>query len=76
MFAGAKYGMSIYGPAGDDTAAGNGAVTTAGSHVATMNPENPVVWLLGIAAATLGLIGFSTHVRVGPARAGVDLGTP
>lgn len=74
-----KYGggLAAYGPTHrDESAAANGAVTTAGSHSASVNGQNPMVWLVGIGALTLGLIAFSTHVRVGNIRAGVDAGTP
>jgi hypothetical protein len=60
----------------DQSGAANGAVTTRDSHVASVNAENPFVWLFGLGALTLGLVAFSTHVRVGNIRAGVDAGTP
>jgi hypothetical protein len=38
------------------------------------SPDSPIFWLVGLAAATLGLIGFATSVRVGPARAAIAVG--
>jgi hypothetical protein len=73
----AKYGMHDSAPPNRDRiAANNAAVTTTDSHVTGINPENPFVWLVGIGALTLGLVAFSTHVRVGNVRAGLDAGTP
>jgi hypothetical protein len=69
--------MSDYQPLHpDESAAANGLVTSRNAHVGSANAENPFVWLLGIGAFTLGLIGFSTHVRVANIRAGVDAGAP
>ena len=75
--AAAKYNIDPYTPAGADYhGAANGAVTSRDSNVGSFNAENPMVWLVGIGAVTLGLVAFSTHVRVGNLRAGVDAGTP
>lgn len=69
----AKYGMaqpvSFTDPVA--AAASNGAVTTAAA-VGVL--ENPAVWLVGIAAVMLGLIGASTSARVGPLRATLSAG--
>jgi hypothetical protein len=73
----AKYGMAYQQPAGaDQSAAANGAVTSANSHVTRMSAENPAVWLVGIGAVTLGLVAFSTSVRVGKFAASASAGTP
>lgn len=73
----AKYNIAPYQPAGaDEHAAANGAVSTSAANVGTVNPDNPMLWLFGIGALTIGLIGVSTHVRVGTLRAGFDAGTP
>lgn len=72
-----KYGLPPLQPAGADySAAGNAAVTTGDAHISGHGLENPFVWLFGIGALTLGLIGVSTHVRVGNVRAGIDAGAP
>ncbi len=72
----AKYGMAYQQPSGrDDSAAANGAVTSGHAHVASMrSAENPAVWLLGIGAVTLGLVAFSTSVRVGKLSASLSAG--
>ena len=41
---------------------------------AVMHPDHPLFWFAGFAAVTLGLIGASTHLRVGPFRADVSAG--
>lgn len=38
------------------------------------HPDSPLFWFGVIAAATFGLIGASTSVRVGPAKAAVSVG--
>lgn len=38
------------------------------------SPENPLFWFGGLLAVTLGFVALSTSVRVGPARASLDLG--
>lgn len=71
----AKYGMASFLPASDDqSAAANGAVTGAESHVSGLNAENPALWLLGIGAVTIGLVAFSTSVRVGNVSASLSAG--
>lgn len=76
-FSALKYNMPEFQPASrDESAIANGAVTTVNAHTTTLNPENPFVWLAGIAAVTLGLVAVSTHARVGNVRAGLDVGTP
>lgn len=66
----AKYGMTpqaaeMTSPDLPFTGASNGAVT--GKHARKfLDATNPELWLVGIGAATLGLIAVSTSVRVGP----------
>lgn len=72
-----KYNMASFGPASaDEHAAANGAVTGVDAHVGSINPENPMLWLFGIGALTIGLVGVSTHLRVGNVRVGADAGKP
>lgn len=69
----AKYGMARLQAAGADvSAAAAGAVTTARRAGGTV--ENPMMWLLGIGAVTLGLVAFSTSVRVGSFHAAASAG--
>lgn len=72
-----KYGM----PGGNLTLApmsepGSGAANGAivGSARKLIDPDNPMFWLVGIAAATLGLVAASTSLRVGPVRGAVSVG--
>ena len=70
-----KYGMSLEQTYGTDlSAAANGAVTTAASHATGLNLENPMIWLVGVGAVTLGLVAFSSHVRVGKFNASATAG--
>ena len=39
------------------------------------HPDHPFFWFAGIAALTVGLIGANAHLRVGKAKAGVDVGS-
>jgi len=69
----AKYGMTRSQALGSDVhAAANGAVTTANQ--TGQNIDNPMLWLVGIGAVTLGLVAFSTHVRIGKFSAAVTAG--
>lgn len=38
------------------------------------SPDHPLFWFAVLAGVTLGAIGASTHLRVGPFRAGLDAG--
>lgn len=68
-----KYGMARLQVIGaDQSGAANGAV--AGAYPAVHSIENPMVWLVLIGATTLGLIAFSTSVRVGKFSASVSGG--
>lgn len=78
--------LSVGGPrmlginlANQSRAAGAGLppVTAAAGdgRVIPWSPDSPVFWLLAIAGLTLaGIAGASFRVRVGPGRAGVDVG--
>lgn len=71
--AGIKYNMPAYAPQGaDNSGAANGAVTGINANLGQLGPTNPALWLLGIGAITLGLVAFSTHVRVGGVSASVS----
>jgi len=50
----------------------NGAVT--GGRGKFLEADNPVLWLFGIAAVTLGLIGVNGSLRVGPFKASASAG--
>lgn len=71
-----KYGLGGSASIGTDhSAAANGAVTgTNQGPASALHPDNPMTWLVALGALTLGLIGVSTHVRVGKISAGVDAG--
>lgn len=70
----AKYNMPATMPAGDvGSGAAAGAVTGITANLGQMGVTNPATWLLAIGAVTLGLVAFSTHVRVGPASASVSV---
>lgn len=72
--AGPKYNMPASQPlSADVSAAAGGAVTGIYANVGQLSPQNPALWLLGIGAVTLGLVAFSTHVKVGPAAASVSV---
>lgn len=38
-----------------------------------VDPANPLFWLGGLLAVTLGFAGVAGYVRLGPARVGVDI---
>jgi len=41
---------------------------------ALVDPNNPVLWLLGIVLITVGAAGVAGSVRLGPAKIGANLG--
>lgn len=51
--------------------ASNGAVT---GNAKFLEADNPVLWLFGVAAVTLGLIGINGSLRVGPFKASASAG--
>lgn len=57
-----------------DASAVTNAAVTGGGKPGRLDIDNPVVWLVGIGAVTLGLVAASTHVRVGAFRASVSAG--
>jgi hypothetical protein len=63
----AKYGMGPLPSAAAATPIGsgvnNGAVTSDG--IGRFSADSPMLWLLGIGAATLGLIAVNTSIKVG-----------
>lgn len=70
-----KYGMNAAPYGADVSGAANGAVNTlASASTGKLNVDNPMLWLFGIGAVTLGLVAFSTHVRVGKFNASVSGG--
>lgn len=70
----AKYGMIQIVPPPGPSGAGlaNGSVTTDPA-TARFSVDSPMVWLVGIGAATLGLIAASTSIRVGKFRASAQI---
>lgn len=70
-----KYGMSGLTLAPEATqlaGASNGAMT--GDGLGLLDPDNPLLWLLGIAGVTLGLIAFNGSVKFGPVHASAGVG--
>jgi hypothetical protein len=71
---GATFGGLTLAPQGmPGTGSSNGATVTGGL-TSRLNSENPLLWLFGIGAVTLGLVAASTSLRVGPVRASVSAG--
>lgn len=67
------YGMPITPVSPMDAAILHGsALTTAPSPVGRLDPENPMIWLVGLGALTLGLVAFSTSVKLGPLKASIS----
>jgi hypothetical protein len=70
-----KYGMhtlTLAPMSEPGSGASNGAIS--GDVHKLLDPDNPMLWLLGIGAATLGLVAASTSLRVGPVRGSVTVG--
>jgi hypothetical protein len=52
------------------------ATLAAGQEFTTgiLNPQNPLFWFGMILAATLGFVAISGNIRVGPVKAGAQIG--
>jgi hypothetical protein len=75
--AASKYGGALAGPSAvsrDHSAATTSAGPSLEINSPPWSPENPLFWFGILAAASVGLMGYSTTVRVGPAKAGVEIG--
>lgn len=68
-----KYGAPAYQPASSDATAISMAAVTSGNRPSRFDPDNPVLWLVGIGALALGFVAISTHVRVGPLKASASV---
>ncbi len=72
-----KYGGALAGAntvTRDQSAAAPSAGPAMSSKEPPWSPRNPLFWFGVLAAATFGFMGYSTTVRVGPAKAGVSVG--
>lgn len=73
----AKYGGAFTGNqqvSKDQTAATPSAGPALSTAEPPWSPRNPLFWFGVVAAATVGLMGYSTTVRVGPAKGSVEIG--
>lgn len=71
--ASSKYG-AMGAPANDPSPLAGVAGPSRGSDMPVWHPEHPFFWFGVIAAGAVGLMGFSTHARVGPVHAAAGLG--
>jgi hypothetical protein len=55
-----------------DVSAGQLASAGVQTRLGVMSPDHPLLWFGALAAVTLGLIGFSTHAKVGPVKASLS----
>ena len=64
------------GPVGvsDDVTTGGLGSSGIVANPAPWSPDHPLFWFGAVAAFTVGLIGASTHLRVGPFKADASLG--
>ncbi len=73
-----KYGMGMVGQRASATEsplpALAGPAHASATTTVAWHPDSALFWFAVIAAAGVGLMGASTHVRVGPASAGAALG--
>ncbi len=73
-----KYGLGLAGgqPASRDASAlpAVAGPSAADVQVGPLHPDSPLFWFGLLAAATFGLMAFSTTVRVGPARLSAGVG--
>jgi hypothetical protein len=59
----------------DETAATPSAGPAFSTKSPPWSPDNPLFWFGVVAAVSVGLMGYSTTVRVGSAKAGVSIGS-
>jgi hypothetical protein len=75
--AASKYGGALAGAptaTRDHTAATAAAGPSLSVKSPPWSPDNPLFWFGVVAAVSVGLMGYSTTVRVGPAKAGLEIG--
>jgi hypothetical protein len=68
-----KYGAPSYQRATSDASPIGAAAVTSGAKTTRLSPENPMLWLFGIGAVTMGFVAFSTHARVGKLKASLSV---
>lgn len=76
--AASKYGGALAGApvaTRDNIAATPSAGPSLSSKSPPWSPDNPIFWFGIVAAVSVGLMGYSTTVRVGSAKAGVQIGS-
>ena len=75
-FSAAAYGLSGMAPAAATVDTSPSIAQSAVAGLAPFwHPDNPVFWVGAIAAAAMGLIGFTVTGRAGPVRASAGAGT-
>jgi len=67
----AKYNLAALPSASPDASSLNTAAVTTPADSAGLSASNPMVWLVALGAATLGLVSFSTSASLVPLSASV-----
>lgn len=57
-----------------DVAVGGLGIAGVSPQAGRFSPDNPMFWVLVIGGCTFGLIGVSTHLRLGPFKASGSAG--
>lgn len=70
-YSAAAYGMSSM--ESNNYSQHHGDDETPNGWAGALHPDNPLLWVAGLLAVTFGLIGISGGVRVGKARAAVEI---
>jgi hypothetical protein len=64
----------ISGDVSDDVATGGLSSAQVSPQTHPLHPDHPFFWFAAFAAVTIGAVGASTHLRVGPFKAGLSAG--
>jgi hypothetical protein len=68
-----KYGAPALAVAPTDASPLHSTTVQGPSPVGPLSPDNPMLWLVGIAAAAIGLVSFSVSGKAGPLKASASV---
>jgi len=68
-----KYGAPVQTTVAPDASPLHSMPAMGAEGASGFSPDNPMLWLVGIGAVLLGLVGFSTSGHVGPLKASVSV---
>lgn len=68
-----KYGAPTLAVAPADASPLHSTTVQGPAPIAALSPENPMLWLFGVAAVCIGLVSFSVSGKAGPLHASASV---